>query len=98
MLSAVLSAVREAGRPLCLADLSRELGVDESAIEGMVQTLVSRGRLRTIAFDDDGCTACPVKSGCFIMNDGVAVTYALASDPVDPEEPAAAEPTLPSFR
>ncbi len=46
----------------------------------MLETLVARGRLRAIVFDDEGCTACPVKSGCFIMNDGVAKTYALSPD------------------
>ena len=75
MLQAILSAVRDAGRPVCLADLSRELGIDEPALEGMLSTLVARGRLRTFAVDDSGCDACPVKSGCFIMNDGVATTY-----------------------
>jgi len=80
MLSAILTAIREAGRPMCLADLSRELDIDEPALEGMVETLVARGRLRAIAFDDAGCSSCPIKGGCFIMNDGVAVTYALASD------------------
>ncbi len=80
MLSAVLSTIRDAGRPMCLADLSRELDIDEPALEGMVETLVARGRLRAIALDDAGCTACPVRGGCFIMNDGVAKTYALASD------------------
>ena len=80
MLSAILTAIRDAGRPLCLADLSRELGIDESALEGMVETLVARGRLRAIAFDDAGCSACPIKGGCFIMDDGVAVTYALPAD------------------
>jgi hypothetical protein len=75
MLQAILSAVRDAGRPVCLADLSRELGIDEPALEGMLSTLVARGRLRTFAADDAGCNACPVKSGCFIMNDGVAATY-----------------------
>lgn len=80
MLSAILSTIHQAGRPLCLADLSRELGIDESALEGMLETLVARGRLRRIVFDDAGCTACPIKSGCFIMNDGVAATYALPPD------------------
>lgn len=74
-----MSAVREARRPVCLADLSRELGIDESALEGMLDTLLSRGRLRSIVFEDGGCSACPIKSGCFIMHDGVAVTYALPS-------------------
>jgi len=82
MLRTVLEAIRDAGRPMCLADLSRDLGYEESALEGMLETLVARGRLRAIVFDDAGCTACPVKGGCFIMNDGVAKTYALtpASD------------------
>jgi hypothetical protein len=91
MLSAILSAITEAGRPLCLADLSRELELDEPVLEGMLDTLVARGRLRAIRFDGDGCTACPVKGGCFIMNDGVAVTYAL------PPPAGAATTVRPSF-
>ena len=59
MLSAILAAIREAGRPLCLVDLSRDLGIDEPALEGMVETLVARGRLRAIRFDGPGCDACP---------------------------------------
>ena len=50
------------------------------ALEGMLETLVARGRLRAIEFVDDGCGTCPVKGGCFIMNDGVAKTYALPPD------------------
>ena len=91
MLTAILDAIRSAGRPLCLADLSRELDVDESALEGMVETLVARGRLRSMVFDEAGCSACPVKGGCYIMDDGVARTYAL------PPEPAAAARALPLF-
>ena len=91
MLSAILATVRRAGKPLCLADLSRELGIDEPALEGMVETLVARGRLRAIRFDGPGCDACPVRGGCFVMNDGVAVTYAL------PPDPAATERSQPTF-
>jgi hypothetical protein len=91
MLRAILDTIRDAGRPLCLADLSRELSVDDSALEGMLETLVARGRLRAIVFDDAGCTACPVKGGCFIMNDGVARTYAL------PPDGSAAGHALPAF-
>jgi len=91
MLSGIVEAIREAGRPMCLADLSRDLGIDEPALEGMLETLIARGRLRAIEFVDDGCTACPVKGGCFIMNDGVAKTYALPPDP-------AAEPALPTLQ
>ena len=87
MLSDVLSAIREAGRPMCLADLSRDLGIEQSALEGMLETLVARGRLRAIVYQDAGCTACPIKGGCFIMSDGVAVTYALVLDVAVPEAP-----------
>ena len=92
MLTAVLAAIRDAGRPMCLSDLSVELHIDEGALEGMLETLVNRGRLRAIEYVDDGCSTCPVKGGCFIMNDGVAKTYAL------PPDPAAADRALPSFQ
>jgi len=91
MLRAILSAIHDAGKPMCLADLSRDLDIEESVLEGMLETLVARGRLRAIVFDDAGCTACSVKSGCFIINDGVAKTYAL------PPDPAAAEWSMPTF-
>ena len=92
MLSAILSAIRESGKPMCLSDLSAALHIEESALEGLLDTLVQRGRLRAIEYVDDGCSTCPVKGGCFIMNDGVAKTYAL------PPDPAAADRALPSFR
>ena len=78
MLARILATIRAAGQPLCMADLHRELDVDESALEGMLDTLVARGKLRAIRFDDAGCGGCPIRSGCFLMADGVAVTYALA--------------------
>jgi hypothetical protein len=80
MLGRILTTIRDAGRPLCLSDLHRELDVEESALEGMLQTLISRGRLRALRFDEAGCGGCPVRSGCFVMADGVAVTYALVRD------------------
>lgn len=91
MLSAIVSAIRDAGKPMCLSDLSAALHIEESALEGMLETLVQRGRLRAIEFVDDGCTTCPVKGGCFIMNDGVARTYAL------PADPATVKSALPAF-
>jgi hypothetical protein len=80
MLARILATIRAAGQPLCLADLHRALDVDQSALEGMLDTLVARGKLRTLRFEDAGCGGCPVRSGCFIMADGVAVTYALVRD------------------
>ena len=68
------------GTTLDLVELGTGRRLVRPTLEGMVETLVARGRLRAIAFDDAGCTACPVKSGCFIMNDGAAKTYVLAPD------------------
>jgi len=80
MLTRILATIREAGRPLCLADLSRALELDEPALEGMLDTLIARGRLRAIEFVDQGCGGCPIRSGCFIMHDGIARTYALPTE------------------
>jgi hypothetical protein len=77
MLGHILEAIRAAGRPMCLADLSRETGIDGSALDGMLGTLVARGRLLAIGPASTPCGACPIRSGCFIMADGVATTYAL---------------------
>lgn len=92
MLRAILAAIEDAGRPMCLADLSRDLDIDEPALEGMIETLIARGRLRAIQLEDDGCGACPIKSGCFIVNDGVARTYALGPTSTPPERPLAPAP------
>jgi hypothetical protein len=81
MLARIIAVIEAAGRPMCLADLRRELDIDEAALDGMLATLVARGRLRLIRGGDaaaDACGGCPVRSGCFIMADGVAATWALA--------------------
>jgi hypothetical protein len=80
MLTRILATLRAAGRPLCRADLQGELGVEASVLQGMLDTLVARGRLRVIRFEDDGCGVCPIRSGCYIMADQVALTYALSPD------------------
>lgn len=80
MLARIVAAIQAAQHPVCLADLVRELDIEASALEGMLDTLVARGRLRALRVDDSGCGGCPVRSGCFIMDDGVAVTYALVGD------------------
>jgi hypothetical protein len=77
MLGRVLKTIAEAGRPMCLADLSRDLDIEGSALEGMLATLVARGRLLAIGPADAPCGGCRIRSGCFIMADRVARTYAL---------------------
>jgi hypothetical protein len=80
MLTRILAAIRTAGRPLCLADLQRQLDLDASALEGMLETLVARGRLGVERYDDPGCGGCPIKSGCFLMASSVSATYALSDE------------------
>lgn len=81
MLAAILAALGRAGRPMCRADLARQLDIDEMALDGMLGTLVARGRLRVLRAVDEGCGPCPIRSGCFIMADGVAPTYTLVPIP-----------------
>ena len=81
MLGTILAAVLAAGRPVCLAELSADLGIEASALEGMLETLVARGRLRTIRAERLGCGGCPVKSGCFILEMPAPVTYVPAAPP-----------------
>lgn len=77
MLASILAALTRAGRPMCCADLASQLDIDEMALDGMLATLVARGRLRVLRAADEACGGCPIRSGCFIMADGVAATYAL---------------------
>ncbi|HHB91003.1 MAG TPA: hypothetical protein ENK60_06805 [Anaerolineae bacterium] len=45
MLHAILHELQTASGPLTLRQLSRKLGVQESALEGMIQFWVRKGRL-----------------------------------------------------
>ena len=94
MLARILATFRDAGRPCAPADLSRELGIDEAALLGMLDTLVARGRLRRIDAADDHCGGCPIRSGCFIMSSPVARTYALIADSAPTADRVAPDPCL----
>ena len=59
MLTQIVDDIRAAGRPLCAAELSRHLDIDETALEGMLETLVRRQRLRAIVPDADDCAGGP---------------------------------------
>lgn len=81
MLRAVLEALDAAGRPLCSVELARELDLDAGVVSGMLGTLVARGRVQASQADqaagpDAVCATCPASGACYIMRDGVAVTYA----------------------
>jgi hypothetical protein len=78
MLSQILAEFRQARGPLCLDELSRKLDIENSALEGMLQTLVRRGRLLEITPISYGCPACPARGGCVILTNGVQKSYFLS--------------------
>jgi Mn-dependent DtxR family transcriptional regulator len=71
MLAEILRAFREADRPIDLNRLSRQLDVESSALEGMLQTLVRQGKLREITPGFVTCTDCPHRFGCAYLQTGV---------------------------
>jgi hypothetical protein len=71
MLTEILRAFREADRPIDLNRLSRQLDVESSALEGMLQTLVHQGKLREITPGSVTCADCPRRSGCTYLQAGV---------------------------
>ena len=61
MLGKILKEFRESGGAVNLNELSRRLGVDRSALDGMLETLVRQGKLREVcAVAED----CPGGRGC----------------------------------
>lgn len=95
MLSGIVAHLQAAGRPVCLAEMSRDLGIDEPALDGMLDTLVQRGRLRIIDPGAADCRRCPARAGCFILRSDAVATYALAREApavVRPADPTPAPP------
>ena len=70
MLSAVVEEFENAQGPLTLADMSRRLGIDRSALEGMIQFLVRKGTLRQVGPDTAACAQCGLRSGCAYHQSG----------------------------
>ena len=72
MLAEIMKKFHESEGPVDLARLSRELGVEKSALEGMLQTLVRQGKLREIAPGSETCAGCSHRSGCDYLQAGQA--------------------------
>jgi hypothetical protein len=68
MLTEIIRAFRETEGPLNTNDLSRRLGVQPSALEGMLQTLVRQGKLREIDLGSQDCAFCN-NAGCSHCSD-----------------------------
>jgi hypothetical protein len=63
MLHQVLEEVEKTRGPLSLQELSHRLGVEQSALEGMIGYWVRKGRLSDTVLANDACGA-SASSGC----------------------------------
>ena len=79
MLKEILNRFRESGEPLDLERLSRELGTDKKALEGMLQTLVRQGKLREVKVGSGQCSHCLSRGSCIALQSSLLGTvYELA--------------------
>ena len=71
MLSRILEELEEARGPLDLNEMSRRLGVERSALDGMLQLLVRKGRLREVGPTAEACSHCASRFSCAHGQTGV---------------------------
>jgi predicted transcriptional regulator len=64
MLTEIMKAFEKDEGPVALNELALEMGVERSALEGMLQTLVRQGKLREVLPGSETCADCPRNSGC----------------------------------
>ena len=70
MLGEILKQFRKTDHPLDVTELSRELGVDRAALEGMLLTLVRQGKLREVRIGSETCGRCGNKDSCALLGSG----------------------------
>ena len=70
MLAEILTAFRETNGPLDLNELSGQLGVEKSALEGMLELLVRQGKLKEVSVGSEECTHCRDRSSCAHLKAG----------------------------
>ena len=70
MLVEIMKAFRQSGGPLDLKELSRRLGTERSALEGMLETLVRQGKLREVNIGSEDCAHCGSRSECAYLKSG----------------------------
>lgn len=64
MLSQVLKAIKKSGDTISLDDLSQRLGIEPSALEGMLEYCVNKGILRSSEGNDGECGCADDTGGC----------------------------------
>jgi DNA-binding HxlR family transcriptional regulator len=72
MLSQILQELERADGVIDLNELSRRLGVQRSALDGMIETLVRKGRLRQVEVGEPPpmCASCGKRSACTLVSIG----------------------------
>jgi len=70
MLSRIIDEFRKSSEPLDFHKLSRRLGVERSALEGMLQLLVRQGKLREVGPGTEACTHCAGRLSCASIQTG----------------------------
>jgi hypothetical protein len=64
MLSQILREFRESPGAISLVELSRRLGVERSALEGMLEVLARQGKITEVSNTDSACAGCGASSRC----------------------------------
>lgn len=79
-LSRVLREIESSEESLTLSGLSRELGMEPSALDGMLQLLVRKGRLREVHAGEE-CAACALRPACGDgrSDDAMGISYEVVS-------------------
>jgi hypothetical protein len=70
MLSKILKEFKDTNEPMDLNELSRRLGTERSALEGVLELLVRQGKLREIQPGSVECSHCNRRAGCVFLNSG----------------------------
>ena len=63
-LSGILREFENGRGGLTLAEIARKLDIERSALEGMIQLLVRKGRLREVCGPGGACSACNLRVVC----------------------------------
>ncbi len=74
----------EQSEPLTLAQVARQLGVEASALDGMIQFWVNKGKLREVS--NQGCASCGIQHGCPVLA-AVPRRYERVTDAIDANPP-----------
>jgi len=82
VLSHITEELRNAQGPLTLAEMGRRLGIERSALAGMLEFLVRKGKLREVRPGLAECSRCGAKGRCvaFRLSRTTGRLYELVED------------------